>query len=217
MRKNGQVRIIGGRWRSRRLRCAAVHGLRPSPDALRETLFNWLAARLPGAACLDLFAGSGALGFEAASRGAAHVALVESHPRAVAALRANRAALQAEGQVDIFPGRAMRFLRGGGDGDGDGGDGDGDGDGRGAPGECNQTGGESNDAPGRRFDIIFLDPPFAAPGLLAAACQNLRPHLNPRALIYIESPPAAALPLAADWRIIRRKRRGAAQSTLIQT
>ncbi|MDD9854768.1 MAG: RsmD family RNA methyltransferase, partial [Gammaproteobacteria bacterium] len=112
MRKNGQVRIIGGRWRSRRLRCAAVHGLRPSPDALRETLFNWLAARLPGAACLDLFAGSGALGFEAASRGAAHVALVESHPRAVAALRANRAALQAEGQVDIFPGRAMRFLRG---------------------------------------------------------------------------------------------------------
>ena len=206
MRKNGQVRIIGGRWRSRRLRCAAVRGLRPSPDALRETLFNWLAARLPGAACLDLFAGSGALGFEAASRGAAHVALVESHPRAVAALRANRAALQAEGQVDIFPGRAMRFLRGGGDGDGDGGDGDG----RGDPGE-------SNDAPGRRFDIIFLDPPFAAPGLLAAACQNLRPHLNPRALIYIESPPAAALPLAADWRIIRRQRRGAAQSTLIQT
>ena len=208
MRKNGQVRIIGGRWRSRRLRCAAVRGLRPSPDALRETLFNWLAARLPGAACLDLFAGSGALGFEAASRGAAHVALVESHPRAVAALRANRAALQAEGQVDIFPGRAMRFLRGddGNSGDGDGGDGDG----RGDPGE-------SNDAPGRRFDIIFLDPPFAAPGLLAAACQNLRPHLNPRALIYIESPPAAALPLAADWRIIRRQRRGAAQSTLIQT
>jgi len=228
MRKNGQVRIIGGRWRSRRLRCAAVRGLRPSPDALRETLFNWLAARLPGAACLDLFAGSGALGFEAASRGAAHVALVESHPRAVAALRANRAALQAEGQVDIFPGRAMRFLRG--DGDGDGGDG-GDGDGRGARGARNQTGGarnetgdarnqsndKSNDAPGRRFDIIFLDPPFAAPGLLAAACQNLRPLLNPRALIYIESPPAAALPLAADWRIIRRKRRGAAQSTLIQT
>jgi len=217
MRKNGQVRIIGGRWRSRRLRCAAVRGLRPSPDALRETLFNWLAARLPGAACLDLFAGSGALGFEAASRGAAHVALVESHPRAVAALRANRAALQAEGQVDIFPGRAMRFLRGGGDGNG------GDGDGRGDPGESNQTGddgdgcGESNDTPGRHFDIIFLDPPFAAPGLLAAACQNLRPHLNPRALIYIESPPAAALPLAADWRIIRRKRRGAAQSTLIQT
>ncbi|MDD9811792.1 MAG: RsmD family RNA methyltransferase [Gammaproteobacteria bacterium] len=223
MRKNGQVRIIGGRWRSRRLRCAAVRGLRPSPDALRETLFNWLAARLPGAACLDLFAGSGALGFEAASRGAAHVALVESHPRAVAALRANRAALQAEGQVDIFPGRAMRFLRGGGDGNG------GDGDGRGESGESNQTGDDgdghsarnqtdkSNDTPGRRFDIIFLDPPFAAPGLLAAACQNLRPHLNPRALIYIESPPAAALPLAADWRIIRRKRRGAAQSTLIQT
>ena len=225
MRKNGQVRIIGGRWRSRRLRCAAVRGLRPSPDALRETLFNWLAARLPGAACLDLFAGSGALGFEAASRGAAHVALVESHPRAVAALRANRAALQAEGQVDIFPGRAMRFLRGGGDGDGNGGGGDGgDGDGHGESGESNQTGGarnqtgdKSNDTPGRRFDIIFLDPPFAAPGLLAAACQNLRPHLNPRALIYIESPPAAALPLAADWRIIRRKRRGAAQSTLIQT
>lgn len=195
MRKN-TVRIIGGRWRSRRLKCAAAPGLRPSPDAARETLFNWLAARLPGARCLDLFAGSGALGFEAASRGAAHVVLVESHPRAVAALRANRAALQAESCVDIFAGPARQFLRGDGDGDRDGG---GDG----------ETGGGN-------FDIVFLDPPFAAPEALAAALDALaRGRLNPGALVYIESP--AALTLPADWRIIRASRCGAAHSTLVQT
>jgi len=200
MRKNAKVRIIGGRWKSRQLRCAAVAGLRPSPDALRETLFNWLAARLPGARCLDLFAGSGALGFEAASRGAAHVMLVESHPRAVAALRANRAALRAEREVDIFAGPAQRFLRGrGGDGD------DGDSGGRGAPGDFG----------GAAYDIVFLDPPFAAPELLAFARDNLRAILNPGALVYAESP--AALTWHADWRIIRRTRCGAAQSTLLQT
>jgi len=240
--RSAQVRIIGGRWRSRRLRCRAVAGLRPSPGALRETLFNWLGARLPGAACLDLFAGSGALGFEAASRGAASVALVECNRQAVECLRANRAALGAESTVAIFPGRAERFLRGGGEtvGDGEvdglhrhprsllsgGGDphprhprsllsGGGDGD-RAGDGEVAGDG-DANRDPGRKFDIVFLDPPFTAPALLAFACENLPAHLNPRALVYTESPPAAALPLAANWRIIRQSRRGAVQSTLIQT
>jgi len=236
--RSAQVRIIGGRWRSRRLRCRAVAGLRPSPGALRETLFNWLGARLPGAACLDLFAGSGALGFEAASRGAASVALVECNRQAVECLRANRAALGAESTVAIFPGRAERFLRGGGEtpsrprivkraragGDGDAvgdgdrvGDGEVDGDGD-LDGDGEVAGdGDANRDPGRKFDIVFLDPPFTAPALLAFACENLPAHLNPRALVYTESPPAAALPLAANWRIIRQSRRGAVQSTLIQT
>ena len=71
------LRIIGGSWRGRRLRFPPSAQIRPTPDRVRETLFNWLAARVPGARCLDLFAGSGALGLEALSRGAAHVTFVE--------------------------------------------------------------------------------------------------------------------------------------------
>jgi 16S rRNA (guanine966-N2)-methyltransferase len=74
------LRIIGGRWRGRRLRFPATPGLRPTPDRVRETLFNWLAPSIRGARCLDLFAGSGALGLEALSRGAAEVVFVERNP-----------------------------------------------------------------------------------------------------------------------------------------
>ena len=77
-----QVRIIGGRWKRTPLPVLDAEGLRPTPDRVRETLFNWLAARVPGARCLDLFAGSGALGLEALSRGAAHVTFVEREPAA---------------------------------------------------------------------------------------------------------------------------------------
>ncbi|NWO07831.1 MAG: 16S rRNA (guanine(966)-N(2))-methyltransferase RsmD [Alteromonadaceae bacterium] len=81
--ESGELRIIGGDWRSRKLRFPAVGGVRPSPARTRETLFNWLAMPLPGARCLDLFAGSGALGLEALSRGAASVTLVD-HTQALA-------------------------------------------------------------------------------------------------------------------------------------
>lgn len=85
-RKTQRVRLIGGLWRSRRLSFPAREGLRPTPDRVRETVFNWLQPTLPGARCLDLFAGSGALGLEALSRGAASVVLVEKDPLAHAAL-----------------------------------------------------------------------------------------------------------------------------------
>ena len=91
-----QVRIIAGQWRGRRLEFPDLPGLRPTPDRVRETLFNWLAPVLPGARCLDLFAGSGALGIEALSRGAAEVVFVERQPVAVRALRENLARLKAE-------------------------------------------------------------------------------------------------------------------------
>ena len=81
-----KVRIIGGEWRGRRIPVIDRPGLRPTPDRVRETLFNWLGQRLDGRACLDLFAGSGALGFEAASRGAARVVMVENDRQAFAAL-----------------------------------------------------------------------------------------------------------------------------------
>lgn len=86
---NGQLRLIGGQWRGRKLSFPAVDGLRPTGDRIRETLFNWLAPELQGARCLDLFAGSGALGLEALSRGAAQSLLLERDSRAAAALRHN--------------------------------------------------------------------------------------------------------------------------------
>jgi 16S rRNA (guanine966-N2)-methyltransferase len=105
----GRIRIIGGQYRSRRLRVAARPGLRPTPDRVRETLFNWLGQDLAGAACLDLFAGSGALGFEAASRGALRVVMIESDRLALSALEASRTALGAT-QVEIIRGSAQAYL-----------------------------------------------------------------------------------------------------------
>jgi 16S rRNA (guanine966-N2)-methyltransferase len=105
----GRIRIIGGEYRSRLLRVATRPGLRPTPDRVRETLFNWLGQELEGLACLDLYAGSGALGFEAASRGAARVVMVETDRVALRALEASRAALGAV-QVEIVSGGAAAFL-----------------------------------------------------------------------------------------------------------
>ena len=105
----GRVRIIGGQYRSRLLRVAPRPGLRPTPDRVRETLFNWLGQDMTGAACLDLFAGSGALGFEAASRGAARVVMVESDRSALRMLEASRTALGAA-QVEIVGGSAQTYL-----------------------------------------------------------------------------------------------------------
>jgi 16S rRNA (guanine966-N2)-methyltransferase len=105
----GVLRIIGGKYRSRRLRVPERPGLRPTPDRVRETLFNWLGQDLSDLACLDLFAGSGALGFEAASRGAALVAMVEKDRVALAELERNRTALGAA-QVEIHGGDASAFL-----------------------------------------------------------------------------------------------------------
>jgi 16S rRNA (guanine966-N2)-methyltransferase len=106
-----EVRIIGGEWRSRRIRFAPGADVRPTPDRVRETLFNWLGQELDGLACLDLFAGSGALGFEAASRGAARVVMVERDRAAYAALAANREALGARA-VELVRADGLEFLRG---------------------------------------------------------------------------------------------------------
>ena len=100
---------MGGAWRSRLIAVPSRPGLRPTPDRVRETLFNWLGQDLAGMQCLDLFAGSGALGFEAASRGAARVVMVECDRSALAALRATRTALNAA-QVEIVAGDASAFL-----------------------------------------------------------------------------------------------------------
>ena len=104
------VRIIGGSWRSRLLQFPGTAGLRPTPDRVRETLFNWLGQDLTGLGCLDLFAGSGALGFEALSRGAASVVMVEKDPAAMRKLEENAHKLGAK-NLTLVRGDALEFAR----------------------------------------------------------------------------------------------------------
>jgi 16S rRNA (guanine966-N2)-methyltransferase len=107
--KAGRIRIIGGEHRGRRIEVPSRSDLRPTPDRVRETLFNWLGQTLDGRSCLDLFAGSGALGFEAASRGAARVVMVENDRAVFAALQKTRELIRAR-QVDIVLGDAFDYL-----------------------------------------------------------------------------------------------------------
>ena len=173
--ERNEVRIIGGRWRGRRVAFAPVDDLRPSPDRVRETLFNWLRNDVADSRCLDLFAGSGALGIEALSRGAAQATFVERDARAAGALRSNLARLEAAG-ADVHTGDALHYLRG-------------------RP---------------SAYDIVFLDPPFAA-GLLPEVCGLLaeRGWLAPAALVYLEQPARQALTdLPAGWEVLKSKRAG---------
>ena len=172
------MRIVGGTWRSRQLRFPSAAGLRPTADRVRETLFNWLGQTLDGLACLDLFAGSGALGFEAASRGARAVTLVEREPRIARALEESRRTLAAP-QVEVLQMDALVFL----------------------------------ERDGRRFDLVFLDPPYRSL-LLARLLECLPQHLAPGARVYLE---AAELPeIPRDYNILRRARAGQARCLLVQ-
>lgn len=110
--KPGSVRIIGGRWRGTRLPVPDLPGLRPTSDRVRETLFNWLQPELPGARVLDLFAGSGALGLEALSRGAASAQLVEADAQLALNLEVLGGRLDAGSQLDVHAGDALAWLRG---------------------------------------------------------------------------------------------------------
>lgn len=172
---NNQIRIIGGEYRGRKLNFPSSEGLRPSGDRVRETLFNWLQPMLPGAACLDLFAGSGALGLEAASRGAQRVVMLEKSPKVAAQIAQNISLLGAEG-VEIHCTDACQWLTG-----------------------------ES-----RRFDIVFLDPPFAT-DLLQESCRllDLGGWLGPNARVYLETDRVKELPqLPEKWSLLRHKKAG---------
>jgi 16S rRNA (guanine966-N2)-methyltransferase len=110
-RPPGKLRIIGGDWRSRIVEFEAAAGVRPTPDRVRQTLFDWLAPTIAGARCLDLFAGSGAIGLEALSRGAAHVTFVESGAKQAGMIRAALKALDAEARADVRQEDARTFLK----------------------------------------------------------------------------------------------------------
>ena len=173
-----RVRIIAGKWRSRIVHFPATAELRPTPDRVRETLFNWLGQRLDGLACLDLFAGSGALGFEALSRGARRVVMVESDRKVAAALRESARELDAAG-VEVVNADALAWLARGGE----------------------------------RFDLAFVDPPYAS-GLAPSALAALPSRLNPGARVYAES--ARPLEPPTDWRVLREDRAGAVRYALYQ-
>lgn len=173
-----RVRIVGGQWRSRLLAVADVPGLRPTPDRVRETLFNWLGQDLDGLRCLDLFAGTGILGFESASRGAAAVTLVEQNARALDALHKAAETLRAA-QVEIVRGDAVRFLQN----------------------------------TGRRFDIVFLDPPYRQ-GLLERAEPWLDRILEPDGWLYAES--EAPVERLGAWHTTKRGQAGLVHYHLMQ-
>ena len=173
-----RVRIIAGKWRSRIVRFPASAQLRPTPDRVRETLFNWLGQDLDGLACLDLFAGSGALGFEALSRGAARVVMVERDREVAAGLRESARQLEASG-VEVVQADAIAWLA----------------------------------REGERFDVAFVDPPYASE-LATAALQALPPRLAPGARVYVES--AAPLEPGPGWRELRHDRAGAVRYGLYE-
>ena len=110
MASKQQIRIIAGKWRSRQVRFADVVGLRPTGDRIRETLFNWLAPDISGSRCLDLFSGSGALCFEALSRGAAYCLALEQHPQAIACLTETKSLLNAS-ELTISRKDTLKYLQ----------------------------------------------------------------------------------------------------------
>jgi 16S rRNA (guanine966-N2)-methyltransferase len=175
-----ELRIIAGQWRGRRWRFPIGPDIRPTPDRVRETLFNWLAPQIRGARVLDLFAGSGALGLESLSRGAAHATFVDADARAVSALHercmewssASREAGTPVGSAEFHRADALAFLAG---------------------------------RPAAPFDIVFLDPPFGA-GLWGKVASRLESGgwLAPEAFIYLEAPvgelPPGLPPTLQPWR-----------------
>ena len=185
----GKLRIIGGKWRSRVLPVVDLAGLRPTTDRVRETLFNWLQDEISGARCLDVFAGSGALGFEAASRGAASVVMLEMQNKASAVLAENINILKAD-NIQLIRQDAFSWL--------------------------NNTCLKSTVA--QTFDIVFLDPPFDS-GLLKQACDTLEQQrcLSEHAYIYLEMDGKQNLPdLPENWVILKEKKAGQVRYYLVQ-
>ena len=150
---SGEIRIIGGLWKRTKLSVADFPGLRPTPDRVRETLFNWLGQDLSGWRCVDAFAGTGALGFEAASRGAGHVLMCEQQPALVAQLQATATKLQAK-MVKIERGDGISVLK---------------------------------RLPSKSIDLVLLDPPFEALGVVDGALAAASLAVTDEGFIYLES------------------------------
>ncbi len=174
--KPGRLRIVAGKWRSRLLPVADVDGLRPTSARIRETLFNWLGPEVRASHCLDLFAGSGALGFEALSRGAESATLLEKSSVVAEALRSSAELLEA---LDI------RI-------------------------ECTDTLSWLESRGCQKYDIVFIDPPFAQ-DCVEECCRLLHSNgwLTDHAAIYIEQDKRKPIPmLPRGWQIVRDGKAG---------
>ena len=172
----GRLRIVAGKWRSRLLLISDVEGLRPTPERIRETLFNWLATEICGSHCLDPFAGTGALAFEALSRGAASAMLIDKSARAVEALKSSAALLEADNaRIECTDGLSLMRQKA-----------------------------------TRRYDIVFLDPPFAE-DIVEECCRLLQSNgwLADGAAVYIEQQESRPLPeLPRGWTINKENKAG---------
>ncbi|WP_106478980.1 16S rRNA (guanine(966)-N(2))-methyltransferase RsmD [Phytohalomonas tamaricis] len=190
----GRLRLIGGRFKRRLLPVLDSPGLRPTPDRVRETLFNWLAFDVAGQRVLDLYAGSGALGLEALSRGAAHAIFVEQQRAVAQQLRDNLATLgltthmpsassdTQEAEATLVEQDALDYL----------------------------------DVPARYpFDVVFLDPPFHK-GLAEKSCARLEANgwLAPEAMIYVEVESSLMLEVPDTWQLHRQTRAGESHAYL---
>ncbi len=178
---NNTLRIIGGEWRSRKLEFPTADGLRPTSGMIRETLFNWLQHKVIGANILDMFSGSGALGFEALSRGAASVTMVEKDRKAAEQLKANAQLLQTT-KAWVINSDALSWAA-----------------------RC-----------GDSFDIVFLDPPFAAdiaPGCLEVCKSGL---VKSEGLVYLEISRLQKLQVPEEFEILKSKTSGNVMYQLLQ-
>jgi len=181
------LRIIGGDWRGRKIPFATVAGLRPTQDRVRETLFNWISGPVPGARCLDLFAGTGALGLEALSRGAKQVNFVDLSAVATNTLNDNLKQLpMADGQeAKVEQMSGFDWLK-------------------------NYQAVAATSAEIAQYDLVFLDPPFALAlmqDMLTALFDSQ--CLSSKAMIYVEQPqPLAELDLPEGWKLHRSKKAG---------
>ena len=181
LRPERELRIIAGQWRGRRWRFPEGE-IRPTGDRVRETLFNWLQHRISGRRCLDLYAGSGALGLEALSRGAAHCVFVDREPRVLKGIATCLEGWKAPpGAAQLLETPAQRYLAR-------------------APGGA-----------GAPFDVVFLDPPFAGEELATAIVRLAQGGwLAPHALVYIEQPRELPMPaLPEGWHLLRSGNAGA--------
>ncbi|MGD9500022.1 16S rRNA (guanine(966)-N(2))-methyltransferase RsmD [Halothiobacillus sp.] len=177
------VRVTGGAMRSRRLHFPAMPGLRPTPDRVRETLFNWLGQNLDGWRVLDLFAGSGILGIESISRGAQWVGLIEQSARVAAEIRHSLKSMSvADERARVWSQDALGWLRQ-------------------APTQF---------VPGERIDLVFLDPPFARLDLLSEAVERLQQAdwMADDAYMYIEQSAQEASIQPVGWVRLREGRAG---------
>jgi len=184
----GSFRIIGGNWRSRRLQFPVIEGLRPTTDRVKETVFNWLSIQVPNARVLDLFAGSGSLGFEALSRGASFLTAIEQNPQAATAIKSNLNLLlapQSLGQAEVIQVDALKWLK-------------------------TFSKDTATHSMGPCYDLIFLDPPFRK-DLLSETLEMLTSSkiLAPNALIYLEKEKEAfSLVPPSQWQLLKEKMAG---------